>query len=149
MMKNNDNESVFPDLSKGFVYNEPKPEGNTKLRLILIAVIGVLFLLVLLRMGQSSLRTNLQATGSVNGYAVNEIGMPIQVEVMVYGTDIMVTSDEIGYFEIDGVPVGERSVIVAYGYIASEVIIEVVANDESSVGYVTVPVSLNEELMNY
>ncbi|HET59573.1 MAG TPA: carboxypeptidase regulatory-like domain-containing protein [Chloroflexi bacterium] len=149
MLKKDDNQTAIPDLSKGFVYNEPKPEGNTKLRLILIAVIGVLFLLVLLRLGQSSLRTNLQATGSINGYAVNEIGMPIRVEVMVYGTDILVMSDEIGYFEIDGVPVGERSVIVAFGYIASEVIVEVAANDETSVGHVTVPVSLHEELMNY
>jgi hypothetical protein len=149
MMKKDDNQTVIPDLTNGFVYNEPKPEGNTKLRLILIAVVGVLFLLILVGMGQSSLRSNLQATGSINGYAVNEIGMPIQVEVMVYGTDIMVMSDEIGYFEIDGVPAGERSVIVAYGYIASEVIIEVAANDETSVGYVTVPVSLYEELMNY
>ena len=100
-----------------------------------------MFLLVVNFM-KSDIAEVLAQKGSISGYAVNEDGSPIQVEVLVFGTDINYLSDENGFFIIENVPAGEQSVIIAYGNIATEVDTTVKPGVENILGTVTVPTDL-------
>jgi hypothetical protein len=91
---------------------------------------------------QSDIALNLSRRGSLKGNAVDKAGDPIQVEVLIFGTDINVLSDKNGYFLVENVPGGEQSVIVAYGNIAAEVDIDIDPSAENSLGVVTVPTEL-------
>ena len=80
--------------------------------------------------------------GSVSGFAVNEKGEPILVDVLVFGTELKVSSDENGYFEIKNVPAGERSIIIAYERIGTEEIVLVEASKNTELGTVIVPTEM-------
>ena len=126
-------------------YREPPdPEKGKK---HLWVVIGVLAAVVLVLGGvwavQSGMLAALAGTGTVTGYAVDETGMPVRVEVLVFNTNIIETSDEEGYFIINDVPAGKQSFIIAAGEIASEVEVRVIGGSETTVGTVTVPSSLS------
>ena len=126
------------DFSEG--YNPPPdPEIRKKRIRIIIGIVGLLMLVFTgIRFKQSDLAASLARKAIVTGYGVDESGTPIQVEVLVFGTDINILSDEDGFFLVDNVPVGEQSVIVAYGNIATEVDITVNPGVENSIGVVTV-----------
>lgn len=104
---------------------------------------GLLVLvLAMVNFMQSDLAVVLARKGSISGFAVNEAGTPIQVEVLVFGTAINVLSDENGFFIIENVPAGEQSVIIAYGNIATEVDTAVEPGVENILGTVTIPTDL-------
>lgn len=126
-------------------YREPPDLEKGKKHLWV--VIGVLAAVVLVLGGiwavQSGMLAALAGTGTVTGYAVDETGMPVRVEVLVFNTNIIETSDEEGYFIIYDVPAGKQSFIIAAGEIASEVEVRVIGGSETTVGTVTVPSSLS------
>ncbi|NQU63314.1 MAG: carboxypeptidase regulatory-like domain-containing protein [SAR324 cluster bacterium] len=130
------------DFSEGYS-PPPDPEKRKKRSRIFLVIASLLvLLLVVVNFLQSDLAANLSQKGSVSGRAVNESGVPIQVEVLLFGTDIHVLSDENGFFIVENVPVGEHSVIVAYGNIATEVKLRVELGSENRLGMVTVPTDL-------
>jgi hypothetical protein len=132
------------DYSDG-ILTPSDPEKGKKGAWILIVLIGlVLLILVGVKFAQSGLPVEIARRGTLSGNAVNEAGQPIQVEVLVFKTDINVLSDENGYFVIENVPSGQQSVIVAYGSIAAEVDVMVDPGVEYSLGKVTVPTELLE-----
>jgi hypothetical protein len=130
------------DFSKGF-QPPPDPEKGKKRTRIILLFFGLLVLvLAMANFMQSDLAVALARKGSVTGLAVNEAEFPIQVEVLVFGTDINVLSDEKGFFTIENVPAGKQSIIVAYGNIATEVEVTVEPGIETMLGTVTVPTDL-------
>lgn len=130
------------DFSDGY-QPPPDPEARRKrIRLILLILSLFVFILGFSNFYQSDVAAYLAQKGSISGFAVDESGRPIQVEIIIFGTNIIGLSDENGYFNIRNVPAGEHSVIVAYGSIAAEVGTIVHANGESNVGTITVPTEL-------
>ena len=103
--------------------------------LLIVILLGINF-------AQSGAYAQLAGKGSFSGYAVNESDEAIAVEIFVFGTDISGLSGEDGYFEIANVPAGERSVIIAFGDIATEKIASINAGTKTDLGTVTVPTEL-------
>jgi len=122
-------------------YQPPRdPAKGKKITRIIIGVIGVIILaLAVINFMGSEIGKGLAGKGTITGFAVDEAGSPIQVEVLVFGTNINVLSDENGYFEINNAPEGMQDVIVAYGLIATEVEVVVQPGAENNIGTVTVP----------
>ena len=81
----------------------------------------------------------LSRSGVVTGLTVDADGLPGPVEVIVIGTDILVKSDFTGKFRVEGVPVGQRQIVIASGMIAVEKSLEVQAGTENSLGEIVVP----------
>lgn len=120
------------------------PKVNPRIRILLI-VVGVLLVALLgVTAAQNGLLTF--GSGTVSGQAVNHAGEPIMVDVLVFGTDILVSSDANGNFVLENVPAGEQAIIVAYGEIAAEERITVKANADNALGTVSVPTDLLELL---
>ena len=130
------------DIKNG--YKAPPDPGKSinRTRAILVVVILLLLVLTGISFMGSDLAASKARNGSITGFAVNEAGNPVQVEVMVFGTDNWILSGENGYFEIPHAPVGEQSVIVAYDKIATEVDVLVDPGAENLLGMVTVPTEL-------
>jgi hypothetical protein len=122
----------------------PDPNKGKKRTWIIIGALGALVVVLgVFAFLQSGGGVLLSGKGTVTGYAVDEEGNPIRVEVLIFDTNILEVSDEEGYFIIRDVPAGKQSVIVAADEIASEVEVYVVAGTENTVGTVTVPTNLN------
>lgn len=125
--------------------SQNQPESGKRLWV----VIGVLGFIILALFGyklwQSDTFDVLTGKGVVSGYAVDENDSPITVEVFIFGSDLRVQSDETGYFEIQNVPIGEQSAIIAFGDIAVEVDVLVQAGVENQIGFVSVPTNLDTE----
>lgn len=125
-------------------YREPPDpkKGKKRLWIIIGVLAAVVITLGIVLFLQSDMAVVLSGKGTVTGYAVDEEGNPIRVEVLVFDTNIIEMSDEEGYFIVRDVPAGKQSIIVAAGDIASEVEVRVVAGTENTVGTVTVPTDL-------
>ena len=125
-------------------YREPPDakKGKKRLWIIIGVLAAVVITLGIVLFLQSDMAVVLSGKGTVTGYAVDEEGNPIRVEVLVFDTNIIETSDEEGYFIVRDVPAGKQFIIVAAGDIASEVEVRVIAGTENTVGTVTVPTDL-------
>lgn len=132
------------DFSGGLM-TTPEPEkGRKGARFLMILLALIIAALLGVKLFQSDLPAQLAGRGTLSGQAVNEAGEPVPVEVLVFGTDILVPSDENGYFVVEGAPSGEQSVIVAYGSIAAEIELTVQPGVDNALGTVTVPTELLE-----
>ena len=120
-------------------------EKSVRKRLVTISL-WVLVILIVVLLGVNFMQGNSIArfigTGTVSGYAFDENEQPIEVEILIFGTNVKGRSNETGYFSVANVPSGQRSIIVAYGEIASEIVTVVNAGENNDVGIVEVPTSL-------
>ena len=136
------NSPKLDEFKNGYVEPED-PNQKSKRTWILIGVLAaVVLVLGAILFMRSDYAVMLSGKGTVTGYAVDENGNPIQVEILIFDTNIIEISDEEGAFVIRDVPAGKQSIIVAAGDIATEVEIRVVAGAENTVGTVTVPTDL-------
>ena len=126
-------------------YKEPPDPQINKKRITIIIGVLVVLVVVLLIVGflQSDMAVVLSGKGTVTGYAVDENGNPIRVEVLVFDTNILEVSDEEGYFILRDVPAGKQDIIVAADEIATEVEVNVISGGEVTIGTVTVPTNLS------
>ncbi|MCP4138885.1 MAG: carboxypeptidase regulatory-like domain-containing protein [Chloroflexi bacterium] len=137
---------TLEDFSDDFL--SPPPEKADKKRRFSAILIGLALLIVILvgiNFAQSGAYDQLAGNGSLSGHAVNESGEAIAVEIFVFGTEISVISADDGYFEIENVPAGERSIIIAYGDIATEEITLINAGEKTDLGSVTVPTEMETD----
>lgn len=116
-----------------------KPDKDKRFRVILVGLAFLIIILLGINFTKSNDYAVLAGKGTVSGYAVNESGVAIQVEVLIFGTEIIALSDDTGYFSVENIPAGERSIIIAYGNIATEEIVVVAAGGNTDLGTVTVP----------
>jgi hypothetical protein len=105
-------------------------------------IIGILIvlgaILGLLNLTRTDLAAGLSGKGSVTGTAKNEAGKPVEVEVYVLGMELETQSDENGNFRLANVPAGERIIVIAYQGLGSEYHVQVLPNEETSLGLVRV-----------
>jgi hypothetical protein len=121
---------------------EPPPDhtGRKKIVRIMLAILGIIIIGLLVKtVIQSDAVQQYSRKGSISGYATDENGNPIQVELFVFGTDIEQLSDENGFFQIDDVPAGDQSIIIAYGLIAVEEKLTVTSGTDSFLGTIIIP----------
>jgi len=124
------------------------PEKGKRRTRIILAIIAVLAVILgIVNFLQSDQAEILARKGSISGFAVDESDNPIPVEVLIFGTDIKVMSADNGYFEVDNIPAGDQSVIVAYDIIAAEVNVTVTAGQVTDIGTVVVPLEELEYLL--
>ncbi|MCP5099284.1 MAG: hypothetical protein GY943_27340 [Chloroflexi bacterium] len=124
---------------------EPPPDrtGRNKVIRIIIAILSLIILgLLVTTIIQSDTVQQLLRKGSFSGFAVDANENPVQVELFVFGTDIELFSDENGYFQVNNVPIGEQSVIIAVDLVAIEVNLLIEANKNSDLGTVTIPTDI-------
>jgi len=133
---------TLSDFEEGYTPPPDPKKGKKRTRILFGAVILLLLVLLGVNFMQSDMAAGISPKGTLSGYGEDEMGNPIQVEVLIFGTDIKVLSDENGFFSIENVPIGEQSVIVAYGAIATEVSVTVQSGKENTLGTVTVPTDL-------
>lgn len=136
------NSPSLKDFSEGYQPPPDSEKGKKRVRIILGAFSLLLLAMLVVNFIQSDIAEVLSQKGSISGNAVSESGNPIQVEVLVFGTDIKILSDENGFFNIESVPAGEQEVIVAYGNIATEVNVSVTPGKENSLETIIVPTEL-------
>ena len=131
------------DFSDDFLSPPPdKVDKKRRFSLILVSLVLLIVILLGINFAQSGAYAQLAGKGSLSGYAVNESGDAIAVEIFIFCTDITGLSGDDGYFEIKNVPSGERSVIIAFGDIATEKIVILDAGGNTDLGTVTVPTEL-------
>ena len=133
-----------PSIEDSGVQEGRPKKDNKRIRVLLSTVAIILVLLLGFTFVKRWLPAGFGGKGTVSGTAVNEAGQPIPVQVMIFGTDILVPSDTTGHFVVKNVPAGKQLIIVAYEEIAAEVEVSVKTNTENSVGTVTVPTNLLE-----
>lgn len=137
------------EFSEG-IPEEPKETqkssgSKTRLRVVISILGAVILLLFMFKGWQSETFDLLTGKGILSGYAVDENETPVKVEVLIFATDIRIVSDSSGYFEVNNVPSGEQSVIVAYGDVAVEVAALVEAGVDNHIGKITVPTDMDTE----
>ena len=130
-----------PSFEESGVQEIEKPKDG-KLRILLLS--GIVALLAIVLIGVILAQNGMLnfGSGSISGQAVNAAGDPIMVDVLVFGTNILVSSDATGNFVVDNVPAGDQQIIIAYGEIATEEHINVKRNTNNTLGIVTVPTDL-------
>mgnify|MGYP000123793583 FL=1 len=134
------------DFSDDFLSPPPdKADKKKRFSVTLVAFVLLIAILLGINFAQSGAYAQLAGKGSLSGYAVNESGDAILVEIFVFGTDIAGLSGDDGYFEIENIPAGERSIIIAYGDIATENIASINAGAKTDLGSVTVPTELETD----
>lgn len=94
------------------------PSDRSTLRRRIWIVIGILILLAIMLGGvnlwRSKAFTLLKGTGTVVGEVVDEASEPLRAYVFVLGTDLEAQTDANGRFELNDVPAGPQTVVVAY-----------------------------------
>ncbi|MBT3322174.1 MAG: hypothetical protein HN392_07800 [Anaerolineae bacterium] len=127
------------DFSDGVL--SPPPEKPNKKRRITNIMAGLLVLIIILlgiNFAQSNAFSEIAGQGKISGYAVDESNQPILVDIIVFGTNIRAVSDENGYFEVENIPSGRQSIIIAFGLIATEEVVIVEVGQNTELGTITV-----------
>jgi hypothetical protein len=107
------------------------------------AIIGVLMLIFLVLFFFSLVPQDtferLTGTGTLVGSVVDANNQPIAATVMIVKSNLEVSTDAQGRFELRGVPAGERQLIVGLSVSAVEYRIQVVAGQVVDVGQLRAP----------
>jgi hypothetical protein len=98
---------------------------------VALCAAGIIVALVLLR---AEIGFLVGATGTVSGTVVDAVYRPLQADIYVQQTNLHARSDMNGRFEIQGVPAGPQSLVVAYGGRARTFPITVVGGESVQVG---------------
>jgi hypothetical protein len=118
-----------------------KSEGKGPIAIILWSLVILIVILLGVNFAQGNAIGQFIGAGTLSGQAINESGQPIKVDVLVFGTKVIEQSDKTGFFKISGIPSGQQSIIVAYGDIATEIIVMINAGQTTDMGVVEVPTS--------
>jgi hypothetical protein len=116
----------------------PKQRSRRKsLRTIILVLILLTVVLTLTRLTQGNRLALLTGTGTIEGTVVDEDGKPVAAaEILVEGTTLAMRSDADGHFELGGVPVGSRLVVVGKDGSGREYPAVVTAGAETSLAQV-------------
>ena len=76
----------------------------------------------------------LTGTGTVTGYVFDDVGVPVQAEVFVFRTNVAGQANEEGYFELDGIPVGEQILVFSYRNVGRESTVTVLKGRTTDLG---------------
>ncbi len=106
---------LLEEYKDGIPERLPDSSGRRKRAWIAIAILAVLALAFgIVNLVRSDSFARLAGVGGVKGVVVDEQGQPLPAEIVVLKTDLAVQADASGYFEIQGVPAGEQTLVVGY-----------------------------------
>jgi hypothetical protein len=124
----------------GIPDNLPSSSDQKKtVNFIIYALVGLIIILGSLSFLKTNNKLQLAGSGVISGYTVDEYDQPVSAEVFISGADEYVIAGVDGYFQIEGVPAGDYSIIVGYNYVGSEYPVEVNAGGNTDMGYLKVP----------
>lgn len=113
----------------------PREARWTLLGLLLL----VFLLLIFLNLVPRESFERLAGTGTLIGVVVDANNQPTQATVLIVKTDLETTTDAQGRFELRGVPVGERQLIVSLSVSAVEYRVQAQAAKVTDVGSLHAP----------
>lgn len=114
-------------------------------RLVLAGLVILCLVLAFVKFNQEGYVALLSGRGSVTGVVYDDQGSPIAAEVFVFGSNITGRADANGSFVLDGVPPGERIIVVAYRNVGREFPVTVRPGETSAIGQVRFQ---SEDFMN-
>ena len=143
-----ENSPSLDEFAQGMPLELPDP---SKKRKRLWTIIGILSAIALMLAGNmfviSDTAAILAGTGTVTGVVVDENNQPMPgAEIYVLGSRVKGESDAYGFFEVQDVPAGSRSIVVACGGTGYEYPILVIAGESVDLGEVRFISTLEPEL---
>lgn len=127
-----------PSLEQYSVFTQhpaPDPKAQKRrLRRWIGVFLAISFLLSSASLLQSRKVSVVFGTGSVQGRVITSDGLPFQGEIYVLGTTLETKTDSNGSFLLQGIPSGERVLIVADEQIGHEFPIRVIAGKQINLG---------------
>jgi hypothetical protein len=117
----------------------PDSSARRKRAWIAIAVLAALALVFgVLNLARSGAFARVAGVGGVKGVVVDETGQPLPAEIFVLGTNLSAETDASGYFEIQGVPAGDQTLVIGYLAQGTEVPVRVAGGETRDLGQVRV-----------
>jgi hypothetical protein len=103
-----------------------------------IAAILVLLILglALINFMQSDTASVLAGKGTVTGLVLDRSSLPLSAEIFIIGAKTESKTNSEGYFEIENVPAGMQSVVIAHNGSGEEIRVEVIAGSAVDLGTV-------------
>ncbi len=115
--------------------SDPSARRKRVRMLVLLVVIFLLFLLAI-SFAQSDASALLAGKGSLSGQALDDNRQPFQGYIYILGTEIETVTDAEGYFLVESVPAGTRTLILANEYAGYEFPVLVVAGETVDIGMI-------------
>lgn len=107
---------------------------------IAIAVLAALALVFgVVNLVRSDSFARLAGVGGVKGVVVDAQGQPLPAEVFVLKTGLSAEADASGYFEIQGVPAGQQTLVVGYLARGIEVPVRIAGGETRDLGRIQIP----------
>ena len=118
---------------------ERPPDSTTRRRRLRIVILIVLLFVLLL--GAANLMKSqtggiLMGTGAVRGVVVDQNGAPFHGRIFILGTKLAAVTDSNGRFQLDRVPAGAQSLIVADNLVGRDFPVQVIAGQTADVGQI-------------
>lgn len=120
----------------------PDSSGRRRRAWITIAVLAALALAFgVVNLVRSDAFAHLAGVGGVKGVVVDEKGQPLAAEVFVLKSNLEAQADASGYFEIQGVPAGQQTLIIGYLARGVEVPVRVAGGETRDLGRIQLPMA--------
>jgi len=129
-----------PDLNsykEGLPEPPPGPGAQRKrFRVFLLLIMFLVLLLSVVNFMGSQTAALLTQTGKVTGAVIDQDGDPFRGEIFVLGTDLAVSTDTEGRFNLDRVPAGSQLIIVADDLLGREFPVQVLPGEAAEMGQI-------------
>lgn len=141
-----ENSPSMSTFEQGLPDKLPEPEKRIRrFRQVIYVLCAIALLLSVFNLWSSSKAGGGAGTGSISGYLIDEWGRPVEAEIMIVGYDLAAETDETGYFEMSGVPEGDRTIVVTYLLTGVEHSAGVGAGEATDLGVVSLETRLRED----
>ena len=115
----------------------PDPYQRRK-RIILLACLFVLVSLAggvayFLKSGQAAA---LAGRGSLTGTVVDSQSRPVQAEIFTSDDKLLTQTNDAGHFQLDNLPAGQNSVVIAYQYLGQTYTVQIQAGQITDMGQI-------------
>ncbi len=118
----------------------PDPNSARRRMRITIGFLAILLLgLALANFFQSHAATFIVGEGTVRGIILDNEGNPVPAAITVEHTKLETNSDQNGYFEIRGIPVGNQTIVITWMFAGHEAPIEIHRGGITDLGTIYVP----------
>ncbi|MBM3128562.1 MAG: carboxypeptidase regulatory-like domain-containing protein [Chloroflexi bacterium] len=123
------------DYGKGLT---PKDRAAARWRIVWMIMLALFLLtaITVVNLFKSDQFARVVGAGTVIGIVVDENGKPLDAEIYILRTDIQGYANNAGAFEIRGVPVGARAIVIARQGGGMELPVQVTAGGTTDLGQI-------------
>ncbi|RRR68386.1 MAG: carboxypeptidase regulatory-like domain-containing protein [Candidatus Viridilinea halotolerans] len=126
---------ALEEFAQGLPPPPPDPaKARRRMRILMSLMTLVLGVLVVINVAQSRTFTLLRGQGTITGQVLDARGMPVQAELIIERTELVVNTEANGTFVIAAVPAGHQRLVVARDGVGVEYPILVIAGASVDVG---------------